>query len=64
MLFTPCEDSEGPPDLAVAGGDDSIVPVYYPGTEIEGYMPHRGDFTVVSASQRLKYTCHTGVTLQ
>ena len=33
-----------------AGRDpNEPVPPYYPGTEISGYMPHRGDFTVVSS---------------
>ena len=28
------------------------APVYYPGTEIHGYMPHRGDFARVSVCVR------------
>ncbi len=29
------------------GGDKEPSPAYYPGTEISGYMPHRGDFARV-----------------
>jgi len=34
--------------LSSTGNSDEMVPPYYPGTEIDGYMPHRGDFTVES----------------
>ena len=30
------------------GGADKPVEAYYPGTEITGFMPHRGDFANVS----------------
>ena len=34
--------------LPLTGDSNEMVPPYYPGTEIDGYMPHRGDFAVVS----------------
>ena len=40
------EDSFRQPPLT--GDSNEMVPPYYPGTEIDGYMPHRGDFAVVS----------------
>ena len=40
------EDGFRQPPLT--GDSDEMVSPYYPGTEIDGYMPHRGDFAVVS----------------
>lgn len=36
----------GPFSLSSSCNRDDVEPVYYPGIEIEGYMPHRGDFAV------------------
>jgi len=44
--------------LSSTGNSDEMVPPYYPGTEIDGYMPHRGDFTVVSSTPG-HYHCHS-----
>ena len=38
----------GPFSLSSSCNRDDAEPVYYPGIEIDGYMPHRGDFAVVS----------------
>jgi len=34
--------------LPLTGDSNEMVSPYYPGTEIDGYLPHRGDFAVVS----------------
>ena len=41
------------PACTTENGSDSDdpVPVYYPGTEISGFMPRRGDFATVSIRQ-------------
>ena len=45
-------EAKAPDDLlsSVTGQANSDEPVeaYYPGTEINGFMPHRGDFATVS----------------
>ena len=46
MLPTQCEEDSF---LKVGGDPKEPVMPYYPGTEISGYIPHRGDFTVVSS---------------
>ena len=37
------------PSTMSQANSDEPVKAYYPGTEINGFMPHRGDFATVSA---------------
>ena len=37
------------PSTMSQANSDEPVEAYYPGTEINGFMPHRGDFATVSA---------------
>lgn len=37
-----------PPTAQHSVSEEKTSPVYYPGTEIHGYMPHRADFAHVS----------------
>lgn len=51
-LNPPKAETEGDSLLPCAtrpGNSDEPVEAYYSGTEINGFMPHRGDFATVSA---------------
>ena len=47
-LSSQCDQDIVAGHFTLVGGSDDTDPPYYPGTEINGYMPHRGDFVVVS----------------
>lgn len=50
LPLTPERTCAHPVQLLPPSGRDPEPP-YYPGTEIDGYMPHRGDFAVVSVDK-------------
>ena len=48
--------------LPVVSSDEQVE-AYYPGTEISGFMPHRGDFATVSTYSFTHCTCLNYMTL-
>ncbi len=47
----PSVTESGSHSTRVESGSNDPVPVYYPGNEISGFMPRRGDFTVVTSTE-------------